>query len=128
MEDASWLTSREAIHLVRTATPEQVDAWRTDPQASNTLKFVCWMRVHDPAGWRGLLRDLGMLDPEPLTETATDRAIRLWREDYWTDDALAKEVGLKEATVKQLRRTRLRESSWATRPAGAYRKAFRLLP
>lgn len=118
------MTGREAIHVVRTAPADQVAEWLAHDSTSATLRFVAWMRVRDLEGWRGLLREMGLVELEP--SSATDRAIALWRRDYWTDHELARETGLKATTLKALRRTRLRTETWSTRAVGRHQRAYHL--
>lgn len=119
------MTGREAIHYVRTASTENVSALLKAEDTSATLRLVCWMRVHDREGWCGLLRDLGLMDLPDVPPK--ERAVQLWRQDYWTIAALAKETGLSVHVIESMRRRQLKGASWATRAAGPYQRAFRLL-
>jgi hypothetical protein len=119
------VTGKEAIHAIRALPVEDVEGLMKLESTDATTRFVCWMRLRDPEGWRGLLGELKLLDMEPIS--ATDRAVHLWRQDFWTDDALAKETGLKGATLKALRRTRFRQATWSSRSAGHYQRAYHLV-
>jgi hypothetical protein len=119
------VTGKEAIHLVRSASVSQVAEWIASDTTSATLRLVCWMRSREPDGWRGLLRDMGLLDPEPISKT--ERAGYLWRQDFWTDDAMARETGLRLTTIKSLRRTKYREATWSSRTDGHYRRAYHMV-
>ncbi len=119
------MTGREAIHAVRTMSTERVDALLAAADTDATLRFVCWMRVHDRDGWCGLLRDLGLMELRDVSPK--ERALALWREDYWTIAALAKETGLSREVLENIRRRTLRGATWATRMAGPHQRAFRLL-
>lgn len=119
------MTGKEAIHLVWTASPEQVREWFRADETCATLRRVCLWRLKDDAGWHGLCRDLGLVELPAVT--GCQRAEDLWREQYWTDADLAKEAKLTIATVKALRRTKLRNEPWATQAVGRHLKAYRLL-
>lgn len=117
------MTGKEAIHLVRTSTPEQVRQWRAAPTSCATLKRVCAWRLEDHYGWMALLREVGVL---PLWPTGASRAETLWRSGFFTDHEIAQQCGLTLASTKALRRTTFRDAQWASQAAGRYEKAYRL--
>lgn len=118
------MTGREAIHLVHSATSEQVEIWRASADTCATLRCVCRMRLDEPHGWPALLRDLGLVDLPDLPPK--ERAIELWKRDYWTIAALAKETGVTRHVLANMRRRALKGASWAVRYEGN-RPAFKLL-
>lgn len=123
MAGLSVMTGREAIYLVRSASLAQVTTWR-DETPDATLRAVCLMRLHEPHGWPALLRDLGLVELPDLPPKT--RAIELWKRDYWTASALAKETGLSRNVLENMRRRTLKGSTWAVRYDG-HRPAYRLM-
>lgn len=118
------MTGREAIHFVRTETAERVLVLLRAEDTDATTRFVCWMRVRDIEGWSGLLRELGLMELPDVP--AKERAVQLWREDYWTIAGLANETGVSIDVLENLRRRALRGATWAVRHTGR-QWAYRLM-
>ena len=116
---------REAIYFVATASEAEAKRLMIEGETAS-LRAVCHMRVYAPGEWRGLLRDLGLVELLSATLTPKQRAVQLWREDFWTIAALAKEVGLAVGDLDNLRRRQLKGATWATKRAGAF-QAYRLM-
>lgn len=118
---------REAIYFVATASVADVKKLATEGDTAS-LRAVCRMRLTEPGEWRALLRDLGLVEAPKATTPPALRAIQLWREDFWTIEALAKETGLTYGDLDNLRRRQLGGATWATKYAAPRVRAFKLLP
>lgn len=96
--------------------------------SDTTLARVAWWPTQDPDGWRGLLRDLNIVDlGASLVADRMADLEALWASGFFTFREIAAAHGVTESSVRMYFRKHLRARRWETSMVGPHQKAYRLV-